>query len=139
MFQLNMTQNFNVPIARLFEAWSNIDIIKTWFAPGNMTVPEATAEVEVGGQYRIVMQDEDGAQHIVGGQYKEISANEKLVFSWQWEGSPNTTLVTVLFKAIDEGTTELMLNHSEFIEEGFRDHHLKGWEGCLANLHKIED
>jgi len=137
MFQLDIEQNFNTTVEQLFQAWSNINIMKTWFAPGTMTVPEATADVSVNGVYRIVMQEDDGSQHIVGGQYKEIVTNQKLVFSWQWEGSPNTTLVTVMFQKVDDKTSKLILNHSEFIEAEFRDHHLQGWHGCLANLQRI--
>jgi len=137
MFKLDMEQIFNVPASRLFDAWTKVDMIKTWFAPGNMKVPEATTEVKVGGKYRIVMEDEDGEQHIVGGEYKELIIDKKIVFSWRWENSPNTTLVTVNLKAIDENTTKLELNHCEFIEESFRDHHQEGWTACLANLQKI--
>lgn len=137
MFKLKMEQVFNAPASRLFDAWTKIDMLKTWFAPGNMKVPEATADVTVGGSYRIVMEEENGEQHIVGGEYKELIVSEKIVFSWCWENSPNTTLVTIYLQAIDENTTKLHLSHSEFIEEDFRDHHQEGWTGCLANLQKI--
>ena len=117
MFKLDMEQIFNVPAIRLFDAWTKVEMIKTWFAPGNMKVPEASADVQVGGKYRIVMEDESGEQHIVVGEYKELVEGEKIVFSWRWENSPNTTLVTVNLQAIDDNTTKLHLNHSEFIEE----------------------
>ncbi|NQZ79773.1 MAG: SRPBCC domain-containing protein, partial [Colwellia sp.] len=49
-----------------------------------------------------------------------------------------TTLVAITLTAIDDNKTKLQLNHSEFTEEGFRDHHKEGWHGCLANLKKVE-
>lgn len=137
MFELNLEQEFNAPIDKVFAAWTDPAIIKTWFAPGEMTVPEATADPKPGGKYRIVMQDQDGEQHIVVGEFKSLTPHTQLIFSWRWETSPNTTLVKVELESVNEQQTKLRLNHSEFIEEGFRDHHLQGWQGCLANLHKI--
>ncbi|MCJ8271243.1 MAG: SRPBCC domain-containing protein [Psychrosphaera sp.] len=134
MFQLNIKQEFKTDVSSLFRAWSNIEVLKRWFAPGNMTVAEATAQVKEGGQYRIVMQDDDGSQFIVGGQYKEVVTDQRLVFTWQWENSPNITLVTILFSALDAGRSALELVHSEFADEEQREKHQQGWYGCLANL-----
>ena len=138
MFELDLEQEFNAPIARLYEAWLKPEVIKTWFAPGNMTIPEAESDGVEGGKYRIVMKSDDGELHIVSGEFKSLNPYDKIVFSWQWQGSPHTTLVAITLTAIDEHTTKLQLNHSEFTEEGFRDHHKEGWHGCLANLKKVE-
>ena len=137
MYELEIEQTFNAPIEKVFSAWTQTEVIKSWFAPGDMTVPEASAEPIAGGRYRIVMQDPGGEQHIVAGEFREVSPHNKLVFTWQWQDSPNTTLVAVDLEAIDETTTKLTLNHSEFVEVQFRDKHEQGWKGCLANLHKV--
>ena len=137
MYQLDIEQTFNAPQSKVFEAWTSAEVMKTWFAPGDMTVPEAEVSSATGGQYRIVMQATDGEQHIVGGEFKEVTPHDRLVFTWRWQDSPNTTLVKVEFLAIDENTTQIRLNHSEFVEEEFRDKHQQGWMGCLANLSKV--
>ncbi|NRB22745.1 SRPBCC domain-containing protein [Shewanella sp.] len=64
--------------------------------------------------------------------------NRELIFTWRWEDSPNTTLVTVLFSAIDECKSHLTLVHSEFVEQALRERHLMGWKGCLDNLNKAK-
>jgi uncharacterized protein YndB with AHSA1/START domain len=137
MHQLTIEQQFNTNVASLFNAWCRIDMIKRWFAPGDMTVPEATAEFREGGAYRIVMQDNEGGQHIVGGTYLEIIPNEKLTFSWQWEGSPTTSKVSIVFKSISENSSGLVLVHAEFADQESCDKHAQGWRGCLANLQKV--
>ena len=139
MIQVQMQQEFHTSLDQLFDAWCNVDTIKQWFAPGNMSVPEAQADVRIGGRYRIVMQDDDGAQHIVGGQYLEIITNEKLVFEWQWEGSPTTTTVSLKFSAVDENTSLLELTHSGFVDQDSCDHHQQGWVGCLGSLTGLID
>jgi len=60
--------------------------------------------------------------------------NERLVFTWQWEGSDLETLVTLEFKGLSAGGTELTLIHEGFDSEDTRNKHGQGWDGCLANL-----
>ena len=134
MFQLDLSQTFNVSVERLYEAWTQAESMQKWFCPGDMTVPQARADCRVGGQYQVVMQSTNGEQHIVSGEYKEVVPMEKLVFTWQWQDSPHTTLVTVLFNAGNDGGSELELNHSEFVDADARNKHNQGWQGCLSKL-----
>lgn len=135
MYQLEINQAFNVSVEKLYQAWSDAKIMSQWFAPGNMTVPHAHADMTIGGTYRIEMHDPDnGNKHIVGGEYITIESNAKLVFSWQWEGSPAKTKVTLMFKSTGETSSELQLIHTEFDNEEARDLHQKGWNGCISNL-----
>lgn len=63
MYELQMQQQFKASQDQLFDACCNVDAIKRWFAPGEMTVPEAQADVRIGGRYRVVMQESDGTRH----------------------------------------------------------------------------
>ncbi len=133
MYQLTINREFNTPLEKLYAAWSNAEIIKQWFAPGDMKVAEATADFKEGGAYRIVMQDTN-EQHIVGGFYKKIVVNETLEFSWQWENSPVATYVTLTFTDLGAGRSALELVHTEFEDQEQCDKHKMGWIGCLNNL-----
>lgn len=137
MHQLTIEQTFNLPLEQLFNAWKDIETIKQWFAPGDMTVPEASNDFKVGGKYRIVMRDSDNGDHIIGGKYLTIENNKQLSFSWQWEGSPHTTKVDIAFRKLDEQRAALTLVHSEFADQEACDKHEQGWNGCLANLQKL--
>ncbi|TQV85081.1 SRPBCC family protein [Aliikangiella coralliicola] len=137
MFELTINRKFSTSVNQLFEAWKNPEVMQRWFAPGDMSVPEASVDFRENGEYRIVMQESDGEQHVVGGTYKKIEENKTLVFSWRWEGSPATTLVALQFNAINESSSELVLSHSEFADQEACDKHEQGWNGCLANLLKL--
>jgi uncharacterized protein YndB with AHSA1/START domain len=134
MYQLEINRQFNVPVSRLYSAWCDPQVIRGWFAPGEMHVAEADADVREGGRYRIVMQEPQGEQHIVGGEYREVDENRRLVFTWQWQNSPTATLVALDFSEPVPGQSALRLVHSEFIDQESCDHHQKGWIGCLAKL-----
>lgn len=122
---------------KVFRAWTDPEIMKKWFAPGDeFSVPEVTADVRVGGRYRIVMRAPDGEFHRVGGVYQEVLTGRRLVFTWAWESTPEReSLVTVEFNSAGGGT-ELVLTHERFADEQARDRHLEGWNGCLARLLK---
>lgn len=133
MHQLTLHKRCNAPVAQVFAAWSQPDIVRRWFAPGDLNVASAEIDFKVGGKYRIVMQRPDGGQHIAVGQYRHIAPNERLCFSWSWEGSDAVTEVELLFKAAGE-QTDLTLHHREFQTADACTAHEQGWEGCLAKL-----
>ena len=134
MQPLVMTRRIDAPVARVFAAWCDPAVIQRWFAPGDMHVPEASADARPGGRYRIVMQAPDGKQHIVVGEYLDLQADRAIEFTWQWEGSEAITRVRVDLRPVDAGSTELTLTHSGFATDEARDNHEKGWIGCLAKL-----
>ncbi len=138
MFELNIERTFNTSVEKLFEAWCKPEILQQWFAPGKMTVPEASADVREGGSYRIVMHDSDeNSNHIVGGKYQKVIANQALEFTWQWEGNPIATKVALVFKALSDNTAQLQLTHTEFANQEDCDKHEMGWNGCLVKLEKV--
>lgn len=135
---LELRRTFPAPRERVFQAWTDPEQVKKWFGPKGCTCPEAELDLRVGGRYRFVLEEPDG-RHIVTGEYVEISAPERLVFTWKWEHSPKDspeTLVTVEFLPKGDGT-EMVLTHERFPAEDLRDLHDQGWTSsmeCLAEL-----
>lgn len=119
---------------QVFAAWTQADLVKQWFSPGDLTVPTAELDVRKGGSYRIVMQGSDGETHSPAGTYEEVVPNEKLVFTWKWAGAETVTRVTVEFKSLGPQETELTLVHEGFLNADERNQHSEGWSGCLRKL-----
>ena len=60
---------------------------------------QADIDLRVGGRYRISFNATDGEYNQVGGVYREVVPNERLVFSWAWHSTPERELlVTVSLK-----------------------------------------
>jgi uncharacterized protein YndB with AHSA1/START domain len=98
---------------------------------------QAQCEPRVGGRYTIAAISENGERHQVGGVYREIVANEKIVFTWAWHSTPEReSLVTVALKPDGDGTI-LTLTHEQFFDEPARDRHQQGWAGALDKLEKF--
>ena len=124
--------------ARVFRAWTEPAQLRRWFAAGEgFTTPVAEVELRVGGRYRLGMRAPGSPEVLmVTGEYQEITPPERLSFTWQWEGAAPEeapTLVTVMFKAHDQGT-ELILTHERFSNVASRDQHAAGWVACLDQL-----
>jgi uncharacterized protein YndB with AHSA1/START domain len=83
------------------------------------------------------MRSPEGGEHEVDGIYREVVANEKLVFTWAWKSSPEQeSLVTVTFKP-DGGGTLLTVTHEQFSNEDSRNQHQNGWTGALDKLERL--
>ena len=132
--RLSIKQVFNAPIERLFACFTQPDLLSRWHAPGEMSIPQAQVNLEVGGQYRIVMQNAEGQTHTAMGCYKEIDEPNKLVYTWSWENREGPeTLVTVLLT--DKGEeTEVELIHEGFTAATEAEHHSQGWTAIYARL-----
>jgi len=122
---------------KVFKAWTQPDLMKRWYAPGEMTVPAVTSDLRVGGAYRIEMRGKmrgQNADGTVGGKYIRIVPNELLVFTWSWEGDPSPeTIVTVELEDVNDGT-EVTVTHERFASAKSSKKHEYGWTGCLENL-----
>jgi len=132
---LTLKRHYAAPIERVYRAWTDPEALKLWFGPsdeGHILVSETNPTV--GGRYRIVMEMPSGEQHRLGGIYRELVPNEKLVFTWAWESTPEReSLVTVRLKPSGDGT-DMTLIHEQFFDEAARDRHQHGWTGTLERL-----
>lgn len=130
---------FQAPVARVYRAWTDPEIMNAWFHPNKDMISVCSADLRVGGRYEVQMIPEEGGPFIVSGVYEEIIPKEKIAFTWRWqhdEGEePNEeTLVTVYFRIIDGGQTEVTLRHERFGSDEERDSHTLGWQETFDRL-----
>jgi uncharacterized protein YndB with AHSA1/START domain len=125
------------PRAKVFDAWTKPEIMSRWFAAAPSWRCEATADVRVGGQYRLQMREPTGALHEQFGEYREIVPVSRLVFTWSCpEVGVADSVVTIELE--DRGAeTGLTLTHALPDDPKIRRNHEDGWAGCLANLDRF--
>jgi len=134
---LTLKRRLKAPPAKVYAAWTDPEKMTRWMGPGEIKTARAESDTRVGGRYRVVMRTADGEEHDVSGVYREVVANEKLVFTWAWKTTPEReSLVTVLLKPDGAGTL-LTLTHEQFFDEQARNNHEKGWTGSLDKLEKF--
>jgi uncharacterized protein YndB with AHSA1/START domain len=137
---LTLKRRLKAPPERVFAAWTDPEKMKRWMGAPEIEILKAEADARVGGRYRIEMRDTAGGPHNVGGVYREVVVNEKLVFTWQWEATPpeqpHESLVTVLIKPDGDGTL-LTLTHERLSSEESSKSHEQGWISSLDKLERL--
>jgi uncharacterized protein YndB with AHSA1/START domain len=142
MTELILTRRFDAAPERVFDAWTDPELLRRWFHAGpDWTTPEADVDLRPGGRYRLAMRNPDGEVRAVAGEYREIERPGRLVYTWAWEAPEGSemageTLVTVEFSTTGDGT-DVVLTQTGFPSAHNRDQHGHGWDACLANLEAL--
>ena len=132
--RLQVRRVFRASPERLFAAWTTPEELTRWHAPGALTVALAEVDLRPGGRYRIEMAEPAGGTvHKVSGIYRVVDPPKKLVYTWQWDGDPMVTQVTLEFLPAATGT-ELVLTHDGFPTTDARGHHEQGWTAIMESL-----
>ncbi len=134
---------------RVFEAWTNPELLKQWFGPAALTVAQVSSDLKVGGAYRIEMEGVSAncvtpdnktvgeRRPVATGKYTEIIPYDRLRFTWRGDwGEVEDTLVTVEFKDVPGGT-EVLLTHTNFATPEMKQGHNIGWTESFEKLAKF--
>jgi uncharacterized protein YndB with AHSA1/START domain len=130
---VRLVEVFDAPRERVFAAWTEPEQLEQWWGPGRFRTARADVDLRPGGRYELVL--EPGAMRVVG-EFREVVAPERLVYTWQWvAGVPDTreSLVTVEFHDLG-ARTEVVLLHDRFAGPGPVDMYDAGWASGLAKL-----
>jgi uncharacterized protein YndB with AHSA1/START domain len=134
--ELVMTRDIAAPRERVFAAWTDARQASRWWAPQDCTPLSCEMDVRPGGAWRRRMRAPDGTVVTKWGVYREVTAPERLVFTYRTESAgviDPETVVTVTFA--DFGNrTRLTLRHTAFETDAARVGHQGGWTGALERL-----
>jgi uncharacterized protein YndB with AHSA1/START domain len=116
--EIVMTRVFHAPPRLVFDAFTKPELVKQWLlGPPGWTMPVCEIDLKVGGKYRYVWrQDSDGSEMGMGGVYREIVPQERIVctevFDKAWypgeavgtlvlsdQGGKTTVTQTVLYQS----------------------------------------
>jgi uncharacterized protein YndB with AHSA1/START domain len=106
--QILITREFDAPRDLVWRAYTEPDLIKRWWAGERGTVTTVEVDLRVGGRWRYVMTANPGFEVAFHGEYREITAPERLVNTEAFEGIPdpddNAALVTITLTEKDGRT-----------------------------------
>ncbi|MBC5816335.1 MAG: SRPBCC domain-containing protein [Candidatus Eremiobacteraeota bacterium] len=66
---------------RVWRAFNDVNEAVQWSHPEGMSTKDFTADMRVGGAYRLTMVKPDGEEYIGMGVYREVTPPEKLVYT----------------------------------------------------------
>jgi uncharacterized protein YndB with AHSA1/START domain len=79
--EIAMTRVFDAPRHLVFDAMTTPEHVRRWFGCDAFTLPVCEIDLRVGGAYRFVMRNPDGAESTLQGIYREVVRPERVVFT----------------------------------------------------------
>lgn len=138
--ETTMTRVFDAPKALVFKAHVDAGLIARWWGgPWQLTTVVEQMDVRPGGKWRFVERDPDGQEHAYHGEYREIVSNEKLVYTFEYEGMPGHVIIDTLIFTEQDGQTTLA-NHSTYQSTADRDGMIQSGMavGAAAAMDRLE-
>lgn len=95
--ELVVTRTINGSARSVFEAWTDGDLLKEWWAPKSFPITLLSCETDprIGGRYRLVFGHEGSTMEFFG-RYLEVSPSSRLV--WTNEEGEDEPVTTVTFR-----------------------------------------
>jgi uncharacterized protein YndB with AHSA1/START domain len=125
---------------RVFEYWTEPDLLAKWFGPTGYEVPGHDLDVRAGGKWRATIRSPEGKLNSVSGVYNLVDRPRRLVFTWAWDDDNGRrgeeTEVTITLEPTPGGT-RLKLVQQPFPTRDMRDRHNGGWTSSLNNLTRV--
>ncbi len=134
--KLTIRRTFAAPRARVFEAWTNVEMFRQWIVPdGRLT--DVRWDPQEGATFRIAMIVSSGEEWAVGGTFSEVRAPERLAFTFRWEeddpADERDTFITV--ELLDrQQHTEMIFTHEGLRDEASSENHRGGWTSWFDSL-----
>lgn len=125
--------------ARVFQAWTDPNIVMKWFGRVPNSLHSATIDLRQGGAWQFLESKDEEKSVGFEGEYLDIEPGERLVFTWskvivhasgERESTPHSR-VEVILTEMGSGTAVRLVHsavHSEETRRGFGG----GWE-CAFN------
>ena len=138
---LTIVRMLDAPPELVYECWTSAEHARRWWYPRqdgrDFENVAFTMDFRVGGAYRYCIRSPQGLDTWAHGTFREIVANRRLVFTFQWEWSPepsDETLIAVTFEPHGQAGTRLTFTQAPFESAPMRDGHEAGWGAVLDRL-----
>jgi uncharacterized protein YndB with AHSA1/START domain len=132
--ELIVSRTFDGPARIVFEAWTEPELLKRWWAPKSMgmSLVSCEADVRVGGRYRFEIGQQGSKTAVFFGKYLEVTPHSRLV--WTNEESDDSAITTVTFE--EQGGRTLVVMHElypskEALDAAFGGAAAAGMEGGM--------
>ncbi len=138
--EIVLTRLFDAPRNRVFEACTNPDLISEWWGPRRFTTIVDKMDVRPGGMWRFINRDAEGNEYAFHGVYHEIRSPERIVDTFEFEGTPGHVSMETMTLEEHGGKTKLVTK-SVFQSVQDRDEMVKSGmeEGAAETMDRLAE
>lgn len=107
--EIRMSRVFDAPRALVFEAMTRPEHIRNWWGRlgEGYSVPVCEVDFRVGGKWRFVNRTPNGEDAVFYGEYREIDAPARVVFTEIFEPFPDAVSIVTSELTEEHGKTRL--------------------------------
>jgi uncharacterized protein YndB with AHSA1/START domain len=136
---IRIEREFDAPRDQVFATMLDPELIPEWWGPHGTTTRVDYMEPKTGGRWRFVMVDDDGTEIGFLGAYREVTAPERIVQTFEWEGmAGHVSVETAEFEDLGDRTRIVVTSVFHSTEE--RDGMLgSGMEGGMNETYERLD
>jgi uncharacterized protein YndB with AHSA1/START domain len=140
--ELFITREFDAPRELVFKAFVDPELYVQWLGPRGYEMKLETFEPKSGGSWRYIHKDTDGNEYGFHGVNHDVTAPERLIGTFEFEGLPeagHVTLETARFEALPGNRTRITIQ-SIFQSVSDRDGMIQsGMERGVVDSHERLD
>ena len=108
--EIVITREFDASRELVFKAYTDPELYPQWVGPREFTMNLETFEPRNGGSWRYISRDDAGNEFAFHGVNHEVSAPERIVSTFEFEGLPekgHVALETVRFDSLPGDRTKI--------------------------------
>lgn len=130
---IEFEREFDAPVAAVFRAHKEPDLVKQWLGPNRYEVGIESYDFRTGGRYRYVHRNDEGEEYAFNGVFHVVRDNELAIQTFEFEGFPDVVSIESLtFEDLSNGRTRLR-GHSTYPSLEARDGMVgSGMEGGMS-------
>jgi uncharacterized protein YndB with AHSA1/START domain len=123
----------------VYAACTRSEQVAGWFGPEGFTVGSLEFPARTGEAYRIEMQPPEGDPFFIAGEFREVDAPARLVFTFRYEEpDPDDVENIATLWFVDLGdSTEVGLTQAPFKTDDRLDLHRDGWSDSFDRLERL--
>lgn len=108
--EIIITREFDAPRELVFKAYTDPKLYAQWWGPREYSNAIERFEPRSGGGWRVIQKDTQGNAYGFHGVYHEVSAPERIIDTFEFEGLPergHVAMETALFEALPGNRTRV--------------------------------
>ena len=138
-----MSRTFDAPRELVWKVYTDPDLVPQWWGLRSSKTVVDKMDFRVGGAWRYIQIDPEGNEYAFKGEYKEIQAPERFVYTFEFEPMPGQISTdTIIFEALPDGKTLLtsrttmdsLEDLEGMLQSGMEDGAIETWDRLEALL-----
>ncbi len=138
--ELSLSRDFAAPRELVFKALTDPELVAQWWGLNSTTTTVDKLELKPGGLWRYVERDAEGNEYGFHGVYHDISAPERIVNTFEFEGMPGHVLLATLTLEEHGGITTMtessvfqsVADRDSMIQSGMETGANESWDSLEA-------